>query len=235
MLLIFALLLTATPAHADKTCRGPIISPRFAALYETNDILPQDLPLAAKLYRESAESGSREAQYKLGTFYATGRGLRRNDIEAYYWLSLAADDDGEYKLPPKYLAAKIEARKKLTEKQAASVDKKSQAWPYFWDCDARQDGDDTLDVEGTAKDIKSRLPSAEKGDSEASSLLTVSYWQLKNDKMAYFWRGITLKSANCIGKCVYFRRMIQYMRLETLSKADKAVLDKEIAAWHPRK
>jgi TPR repeat protein len=50
----------------------------------------QDYVEAAKWYREAADQGDDRAQYKLGVYYADGKGVSQNDVEAYVWLSIAA-------------------------------------------------------------------------------------------------------------------------------------------------
>jgi TPR repeat protein len=45
----------------------------------------------ATWYLTGAEAGAASAQYRLGTFYAKGRGVARDDLEAAKWLSAAAE------------------------------------------------------------------------------------------------------------------------------------------------
>ena len=42
-------------------------------------------------FRPLAEGGDHRAQYWLGIIYFEGRGVPRDDVRAYYWLSLAAE------------------------------------------------------------------------------------------------------------------------------------------------
>jgi len=227
------LLMAVTPARAEK-CMGPVINPRFAAFYETNNILPQDLALAAKLYRQSAESGSGDAQFRLAELYAQGRGVRQDYAEAYYWFIIA----GNRSKDAKYLSPKAEMQKKLTAAQAAAVDQRAQAWLaeyYGRPClSVITDGDDMINVKGTASGIKSSLPRAERGDGLAQAGIAFSYWQIKNDKKAYFWRGVALKSTDCYERCKFFQKLNNNMQLNDLTDAEKADLDKEIAAWKPK-
>ncbi|NCB43382.1 MAG: sel1 repeat family protein [Clostridia bacterium] len=46
--------------------------------------------LAASLYLESAQFGNTEAQYRLGTLYARGLGVKKDYHEAFRWYQLAA-------------------------------------------------------------------------------------------------------------------------------------------------
>jgi TPR repeat protein len=51
---------------------------------------PRDMTQAAAWYRKAADQGDPTAQGTLGMLYALGQGVPRNDVEAYYWLDLAA-------------------------------------------------------------------------------------------------------------------------------------------------
>ena len=50
----------------------------------------RDVEQAATWYRKAAEAGDAGAQGTLGVLYAYGQGVARNDVEAYFWLDLAA-------------------------------------------------------------------------------------------------------------------------------------------------
>jgi serine/threonine protein kinase len=43
------------------------------------------------LYRKAANAGIAEGQYRLGEIYAAGRGVNQSNVQAYIWLSLAAN------------------------------------------------------------------------------------------------------------------------------------------------
>ena len=43
------------------------------------------------LYREAAESGDTEAQYRLGVMYESGRGIERDLARAHLWFGLSAE------------------------------------------------------------------------------------------------------------------------------------------------
>jgi TPR repeat protein len=51
---------------------------------------PRDMAQAAAWYRKAAEQGDPGAQATLGVLYSMGQGVPHNDVEAYYWLDLAA-------------------------------------------------------------------------------------------------------------------------------------------------
>lgn len=43
-------------------------------------------------FRLAAEQGTAYAQYNLGVAYFTGRGIPKDDIQAYAWVNLAVDE-----------------------------------------------------------------------------------------------------------------------------------------------
>ena len=63
----------------------------LGSMYELGDGVEPDYALAAAIvwFRRAALQGYAPAQCSLGVMYALGRGVRRDDIEAYKWLSLA--------------------------------------------------------------------------------------------------------------------------------------------------
>jgi len=50
---------------------------------------PKDFTEAVKWYRKAAANGLKEAQFKLGTCYADGKGVSKDLIESYAYLNLA--------------------------------------------------------------------------------------------------------------------------------------------------
>jgi hypothetical protein len=48
-------------------------------------------PRAARWFRKAAEQGHIESQYKLGRYYVTGTGVKRNNRKAMEWFLLAAE------------------------------------------------------------------------------------------------------------------------------------------------
>ncbi len=48
---------------------------------------------AASRFRPLAEAGDDRAQYWLGIMYFEGKGVPQDDVRAYLWLGLAADQD----------------------------------------------------------------------------------------------------------------------------------------------
>jgi TPR repeat protein len=53
--------------------------------------LTQNYGEAVKWYGKAAEKGYTKAQYNLGLMYYGGNGVPKDFVQAYLWLSLAAD------------------------------------------------------------------------------------------------------------------------------------------------
>jgi TPR repeat protein len=67
----------------------------LAALYRDGGKgLPRDMEQAAAWYRKAADQGDVGAQATLGLLYSLGQGVQKSDVEAYFWLDLAASVKG---------------------------------------------------------------------------------------------------------------------------------------------
>ncbi len=67
----------------------------LAALYRDGGKgFARDMEQAAAWYRKAAEQGDVGAQATLGLLYSLGQGVVKNDVEAYFWLDLAASVKG---------------------------------------------------------------------------------------------------------------------------------------------
>ena len=64
----------------------------LAALYRdgAGKSFPRDMTQAAAWYRKAADQGDAGAQGTLGMLYTLGQGVAQSDVEAYFWLDLAA-------------------------------------------------------------------------------------------------------------------------------------------------
>lgn len=62
----------------------------LAVLYAKGEGVPQDLLKSAELYRQAAELGHYPSQSRLGYIYFHGKGVEKDRVQAYLWLSLAA-------------------------------------------------------------------------------------------------------------------------------------------------
>jgi TPR repeat protein len=67
----------------------------LAALYrDGGKSFPRDPVQSASWYRKAAEQGDATAQATLGLLYSLGQGVAKSDVEAYFWLDLAASAKG---------------------------------------------------------------------------------------------------------------------------------------------
>jgi TPR repeat protein len=67
----------------------------LAALYRDGGKgFPRDMEQAVFWYQKAAEQGDVTAQGTLGVLYSIGQGVEKNDVEAYFWLDVAAEVKG---------------------------------------------------------------------------------------------------------------------------------------------
>ncbi|QWB99381.1 sel1 repeat family protein [Mycoplasmatota bacterium] len=66
---------------------------RLAKMYEEGIGIEKDMTKAIKLYNELRKEGSGYAMYKIGRFYLTGQGLKKNLNNGYQWLRKALEKD----------------------------------------------------------------------------------------------------------------------------------------------
>jgi hypothetical protein len=99
----------------------------LAALYRDGGKgFPRDMELAAAWYRKAAEQGDVTAQASLGVLYSIGQGVPRNDIEAYFWLDLAASVKGPNQ--EKYAANRQLIGTHITAEELDAVQERVAAW-----------------------------------------------------------------------------------------------------------
>jgi hypothetical protein len=99
----------------------------LAALYrDGGKNFPRDMAQAADWYRKAAELGDVTAQATLGVLYSIGQGLPHSDIEAYYWLDLAAAVKGPNQ--EKYAANRQLVGAHLTVDELAEVEERAAKW-----------------------------------------------------------------------------------------------------------
>lgn len=80
-----------------------------------------NLKEAIKWFSESAQSGNKNAQYKLGMFYLTGKGLPQNYVYSYSWLNLSSAQG-----MPEANQAKIYLESKMTPEQLKEAQRLSE-------------------------------------------------------------------------------------------------------------
>jgi TPR repeat protein len=99
----------------------------LAALYrDGGKNFPRDMAQAAVWYRKAAEQGNVTAQATLGVLYSIGQGVPRSDVEAYYWLDLAAAVKGPDQ--QKYAANRQLIGAHLTVDELAEVEERVAKW-----------------------------------------------------------------------------------------------------------
>jgi TPR repeat protein len=99
----------------------------LAALYRDGGKgFPRDMVQAAAWYRKAAEQGDVTAQASLGVLYSIGQGVPHNDVEAYYWLDLAASVKGPNQ--QKYAANRQLIGTHITTDQLEEVQDRAAAW-----------------------------------------------------------------------------------------------------------
>ncbi len=54
-------------------------------------VLLRDYPRAAQIWSELAQQGDRDAQYRLGSLYRSGRGVAKSHEKAVQWFRKAAE------------------------------------------------------------------------------------------------------------------------------------------------
>jgi TPR repeat protein len=110
---------------ADKGDIGGEV--HLAALYRDGGKgFPRDMAQAAEWYRNAAEQGDVTAQATLGVLYSIGQGVPHNDVEAYYWLDLAAAVKGPNQ--QKYAANRQLIGTHLTVDELAEVEERVAKW-----------------------------------------------------------------------------------------------------------
>lgn len=99
----------------------------LAALYrDGGQGFPRDMAQAAAWYRKAADQGDVEAQGTLGLLYSMGQGVAQNDVEAYFWLDLAASEPGPKQ--QQYAANRQMIGTHLTEDDVENVGERVKHW-----------------------------------------------------------------------------------------------------------
>lgn len=87
---------------------------------------PKSAEKAAALFKSLAEKNWSSAQHMLGNLYFKGKGVEKNDLLAYKWLSIASRNNTQ-------LAAAIyDKRKQLQNKLSSSHLEQVEAWIADW-------------------------------------------------------------------------------------------------------
>ncbi len=89
-------------------------------------LFPRDMAQAAAWYRKAADQGEAGAQGTLGMLYTLGQGVPRSDVEAYYWLDLAAAVKGPNQ--EQYAANRQNVGTRITADELEEVQERVAAW-----------------------------------------------------------------------------------------------------------
>jgi TPR repeat protein len=99
----------------------------LAALYRDGGKgFSRDMAQAAAWYGKAAEQGDVTAQGTLGVLYSIGQGVPQSDIEAYYWLDLAAAVKGPNQ--EKYAANLQMIGTRITADELVDVQERVAKW-----------------------------------------------------------------------------------------------------------
>jgi TPR repeat protein len=99
----------------------------LAALYRDGGKgFPRDMAQAAAWYRKAAGQGDAGAQGILGVLYSFGQGVQHNDVEAYYWLDLAAAAKGPNQA--QYAANRQVVGTRITAEELEDVQDRVAKW-----------------------------------------------------------------------------------------------------------
>ena len=98
-------------------------------MYRLGCGVQRDYDEAARWFRKAAEQGDAEAQYNLGFMYETGRGGRKDLVQAYMWFDLAGRSA---ETTPAHQGYAIQYRdsiaSKMTPDQIANAKKLAADW-----------------------------------------------------------------------------------------------------------
>ncbi len=99
----------------------------LAALYRDGGRdFARDMAQAAAWYRKAADQGDADAQATLGVLYSMGQGVSQSDVEAYFWLDLAAAVKGPNQ--EKYAANRQMIGQHITADELSDVEDRVAAW-----------------------------------------------------------------------------------------------------------
>jgi TPR repeat protein len=100
----------------------------LAALYRDGGgkHFARDMVQAAAWYRKVADQGDAGAEATLGVLYSFGQGVPRSDVEAYFWLDLAAAVPGPNQ--EKYAANRQMIGTHITQDELDAVEERVAQW-----------------------------------------------------------------------------------------------------------
>jgi len=112
-------------AADQKSISGEL---HLAELYRDGDgkNFPRDIEQAAGWYRKAADQGDAGAQGTLGMLYTLGQGVPRSDVDAYFWLDLAASVTSPNQA--QYVANRQNVGTRITAEELADVQDRETQW-----------------------------------------------------------------------------------------------------------
>lgn len=111
-------------AAEQKSVDGEL---HLAALYrDGGNGFPRDMEQAVAWYLKAADQGDVGAEGTLGVLYSMGQGLAQDNVEAYFWLDLAASVKGPDQ--EKYAANRQMIGERITADELAAVQDRVAAW-----------------------------------------------------------------------------------------------------------
>jgi TPR repeat protein len=100
----------------------------LAVLYRdgAGKIFPRDAEQAAAWYRKAADQGDAGAEGTLGMLYTLGQGVPRSDVDAYFWLDLAASAPGPNQA--QYIANRQNVGTRITADDLEAIHEREDKW-----------------------------------------------------------------------------------------------------------
>jgi TPR repeat protein len=93
-------------------------------------------PTISQTLWDSAQRGDSDAQYQIGTIYASGNGVPQDYAESYFWLDLAASAEVGQASRERLVKARDEATSHLTPTVLLDTQKRAREWFDEHDKDA---------------------------------------------------------------------------------------------------
>ena len=100
----------------------------LAVLYRdgAGKTFPRDAEQAAAWYHKAADQGDTGAQGTLGMLYTLGQGVTRSDVDAYFWLDLAASAAGPNQA--QYMANRQNVGTRITADDLDAIHDREDKW-----------------------------------------------------------------------------------------------------------
>jgi TPR repeat protein len=100
----------------------------LGVMYAKGEGVAQDYKQAVLLTRKAADQGYAPAQINLGVAYANGQGVAKNSVEAYKWLTVAAEQTIDKQIQELAIKGRDAVAKQMTETQIEAGQKLAKEW-----------------------------------------------------------------------------------------------------------